>query len=84
MPAKAAYEKFRNPASRYAIVGVFVAQTPAGVRVAITGAGQGIGLAYAAMARCNWCRLLPHAALFACSREQEPGNRVLFSPPDPR
>jgi len=40
-PTKAAYEKFRNPASRYAIVGVFVAQTPAGVRVAVTGAGQG-------------------------------------------
>jgi len=41
IPAKAAYEKFRNPASRYAIVGVFVAQGPAGTRVAVTGAGQG-------------------------------------------
>jgi aerobic carbon-monoxide dehydrogenase medium subunit len=40
-PTKAAYEKFRNPASRYAIVGVFVAQTAGGVRVAVTGAGQG-------------------------------------------
>jgi carbon-monoxide dehydrogenase medium subunit len=39
--AKAAYEKFRNPASRYAIVGVFVAQTANGPRVAVTGAGQG-------------------------------------------
>lgn len=37
---KAAYEKFRNPASRYAMVGVFVARGPAGVRVAVTGAGQ--------------------------------------------
>ena len=36
---KAAYMKFRNPASRYAIVGVFVAKTAAGVRVAVTGAG---------------------------------------------
>jgi carbon-monoxide dehydrogenase medium subunit len=36
---KSAYEKFRNPASRYAIVGAFVAKTAAGVRVAITGAG---------------------------------------------
>ncbi len=35
------YEKFRNPASRYAMVGVFVAKRPMGVRVAITGAGQG-------------------------------------------
>jgi carbon-monoxide dehydrogenase medium subunit len=38
---KSNYEKFRNPASRYAMVGVFVAKGPAGVRVAITGAGQG-------------------------------------------
>jgi carbon-monoxide dehydrogenase medium subunit len=41
VPTKAAYEKFRNPASRYAIVGVFVAQTASGARVAVTGAGQG-------------------------------------------
>ena len=41
IPAKAAYEKFRNPASRYAMVGVFVAKTAQGVRVAVTGAGQG-------------------------------------------
>ncbi len=41
IPEKAAYEKFRNPASRYAIVGAFVASFPAaGTRVAITGAGQ--------------------------------------------
>ena len=40
IPEKSNYEKFRNPASRYAIVGVFVAKGPAGVRVAITGAGQ--------------------------------------------
>ena len=38
---KSAYEKFRNPASRYAMVGVFVAKTAAGVRVAVTGASQG-------------------------------------------
>lgn len=36
---KAGYAKFANPASRYAIVGVFVAQTGGGVRVAVTGAG---------------------------------------------
>ncbi len=28
IPAKAAYQKFRNPASRYAMVGVFVAKGP--------------------------------------------------------
>lgn len=35
---KSAYSKFPNPASRYALVGVFVAQTASGVRVAVTGA----------------------------------------------
>lgn len=36
---KAAYAKFRNPASRYALVGVFVAKRAEGPRVAVTGAG---------------------------------------------
>ena len=35
---KAAYMKFPNPASRYAIVGVFVAKAGAAVRVGVTGA----------------------------------------------
>lgn len=39
IPEKAAYVKFPNPASRYAMVGVFVAKGPMGVRVAVTGAG---------------------------------------------
>jgi carbon-monoxide dehydrogenase medium subunit len=39
VPKKAAYQKFRNPASRFAVVGVFVAQTASGPRVAVTGAG---------------------------------------------
>jgi carbon-monoxide dehydrogenase medium subunit len=39
-PKRAAYMKFPNPASRYALVGVFVAETSDGVRVAVTGAGQ--------------------------------------------
>ena len=37
-PEKAAYIKFPNPASRYAVVGVLVAKTAGGVRVAVTGA----------------------------------------------
>jgi len=41
IPKKAGYAKFKNPASRFAIVGVFVAQTATGVRVAVTGAGAG-------------------------------------------
>ncbi|MEN8195043.1 MAG: xanthine dehydrogenase family protein subunit M [Pseudomonadota bacterium] len=40
-PDKAAYMKFKNPASRYAIVGVFVAKTGSDVKVAVTGAGSG-------------------------------------------
>jgi carbon-monoxide dehydrogenase medium subunit len=39
VPDKAAYMKFPNPASRYAIVGVFVSKTGSNVRVAVTGAG---------------------------------------------
>jgi len=37
-PLKSAYEKFRNPASGYAVVGSMVAVTDGGVRVGITGA----------------------------------------------
>jgi carbon-monoxide dehydrogenase medium subunit len=38
---KAGYQKFRNPASRFALTAVFVARNPAGdVRVAATGASQ--------------------------------------------
>ncbi|MFQ5972713.1 MAG: FAD binding domain-containing protein [Alphaproteobacteria bacterium] len=40
VPERAAYQKFENPASRYAIVGVMVARTDGGVRVAVTGASQ--------------------------------------------
>ena len=42
MPACAAssYAKFPNPASRYAMTGVFVARHGDGVRVAVTGAGS--------------------------------------------
>lgn len=39
VPQRAAYVKFKQPASRFALVGVFVSQGPMGVRVAVTGAG---------------------------------------------
>lgn len=39
VPSRAAYVKFHQPASRFALVGVFVAQTSEGARVAVTGAG---------------------------------------------
>ena len=38
IPQKAAYVKFNQPASRFALTGVFVAKFPGGVRVAVTGA----------------------------------------------
>jgi len=42
IPKRAAYMKFKNPASRFALVGVFVAETSGGPRVAVTGAGPGV------------------------------------------
>jgi len=42
IPKRAAYMKFKNPASRFALVGVFVADTSGGPRVAVTGAGPGV------------------------------------------
>ncbi len=42
IPKRAAYMKFKQPASRFALVGVFIAQFDAGVRVAVTGAANGV------------------------------------------
>lgn len=42
VPLRSAYEKFRNPASHFALVGVFVAQHADGVRVAVTGAASSV------------------------------------------
>jgi carbon-monoxide dehydrogenase medium subunit len=39
IPQRAAWQKFKQPASRFSLVGVFVSQGPGGVRVAVTGAG---------------------------------------------
>lgn len=40
IPQAASYQKFEQPASRFALVGVFVARFADGVRVAITGASE--------------------------------------------
>lgn len=40
IPEKAAYAKFLQPASRFALTGVFVAKYAGGVRVAVTGASE--------------------------------------------
>jgi carbon-monoxide dehydrogenase medium subunit len=42
IPKRAAYMKFKQPASRFALVGVFVAQFDSGVRVAVTGASSSV------------------------------------------
>lgn len=49
VPSKAGYMKFPNPASRYALAGVFVAKKGRSVRVAVTGAGSGGVFRHAAM-----------------------------------
>ena len=42
VPSSAGYAKLRQPASRYALVGAMIARTPAGVRVAVIGAGANV------------------------------------------
>lgn len=57
VPEKAGYAKMRNPASRYSMAGVFVAKGPAGVRVAVNGAGNNGSYRHAAMEAAlsaNW------------------------------
>jgi len=41
IPERAGWQKFKQPASRFSLVGVFLSRGPAGVRVAVTGAGAG-------------------------------------------
>lgn len=41
VPTQAGWQKFKQPASRFSLVGVFVSQGPQGTRVAVTGAGAG-------------------------------------------
>ncbi len=56
IPEKAGWQKFKQPASRFSIVGVFVSKGPQGVRVAVTGAGAGVFRASELEARlaANW------------------------------
>ncbi len=56
VPDKAGWQKFKQPASRFSIVGVFVSKGPQGVRVAVTGAGSGVFRASGLEAKlaANW------------------------------
>ena len=61
IPTKSNYEKFRNPASRYAMVGVFVAVGPHGTRLAITGASQSGVFRHTAMEQALATSFTPEA-----------------------
>ncbi len=56
VPQAAGWQKFKQPASRFSIVGVFVSKGPQGVRVAVTGAGPCVFRAKALEDRlaANW------------------------------
>jgi len=61
VPQKAAYMKFKQPASLFALIGVFVAKTPGGVRVAVTGGGNGV-FRHQALEAALSANLTPQAA----------------------
>ena len=77
-PQAANYQKFRNPASRYAIVGVFVARTGSGVRVAVTGAGP------ASSASPRWKRRSPNPSPPTRSRTSRSRRRPQLRHPRQR
>ena len=56
IPEQAGWQKFKQPASRFSLVGVFVSKGPQGVRVAVTGAGACVFRAAELEARLagNW------------------------------
>ena len=60
IPRRSAYLKFPSPASRYAVVGVMVAESDDGVRVAVTGAA-GCAFRFAEMERALSRNLVPAA-----------------------
>ena len=60
VPRRAAYQKFPNPASRYAMVGVMVAELVDGIRVAVTGAGA-CAFRVAAMEQALTARFAPES-----------------------
>jgi aerobic carbon-monoxide dehydrogenase medium subunit len=72
VPERSAYAKFPHPASKYAVVGVMVAKTAGGVRVAVTGAGPKV------------FRLPGLEAALAASFVPEAAGSVAVSPGDLR
>jgi len=70
IPQKAAYVKFVQPASLFALLGVFVAQTAGGARVAVTGGGNGV-FRHAAMEAALSARFAPDALAGIATDEAE-------------
>ena len=66
VPEKAAWQKFKQPASRFSIVGVFVSKGSQGVRVAVTGAGACVFRASSLEAKLqsNWSAAALQGAAF--------------------
>jgi carbon-monoxide dehydrogenase medium subunit len=62
VPQRAAYMKFKQSASRFAMVGVFVAQFASGVRVAITGASSNGVFRHAGLEKALSASFTPQAA----------------------
>ncbi len=62
VPQRAAYMKFKQPASRFAMVGVFVAQFASGVRVAVTGASSDGVFRHAGLEKALSASFTPQAA----------------------
>ena len=62
IPKRAAYMKFKQPASRFAMVGVFLAQFANGVRVAVTGASSDGVFRHAGLEQALSANFTPQAA----------------------
>ena len=74
IPKRAAYIKFKQPASRFALIGVFVAQTDSGVRVAVTGGGNGV-FRHTGLEQALSKSFTPEAAAGGEDRRQRPVQR---------
>lgn len=70
VPTRAAYVKFPQPASLFALIGVFVAQFDHEVRVAVTGAGNGV-FRHQAMEAALKGRFSPDAVAGVATDESE-------------
>jgi aerobic carbon-monoxide dehydrogenase medium subunit len=81
-PKRAAYQKFKNPASRFAIVGVFVADFGNTVRVAVTGAGP-CAFRQAEMEKALAAKFAPEA-IAGVKVKAEGLNRDLHASPEYR